>query len=117
MVQKAHRPGIKPNFLMKRRVGLTKIDDVKAAAIVSAIDSVTGIDKVSFNTDRLRLELIYDASQVDFDHFLNIVKQNGVEVGNDWWSRLKHGWYQFTDENAKANADHKPSCCNKPPRR
>jgi hypothetical protein len=35
---------------------------------------------------------------------------------SNWWTRLKASWYQYTDTNARDNANAPPAaCCNKLP--
>lgn len=117
MTVKTHRPGINEDFLMIRHLRLERLDVGKAESITSAIDNIAGIDTVSIKEDKQILDLSYEASQVNIKHIEDIVRQNGCDIGQDRWSRLKEGWYRFTDENAHSNAAHRASCCNKLPRK
>ncbi|MGR9116073.1 MAG: cation transporter [Gammaproteobacteria bacterium] len=117
MTVKTHRPGINEDFLMIRHLRLEGLDSRKTESITSVIDNIAGIDTVSIKEEKQILDLSYDASQVNIKQIEEIIKQNGCDIAQDWWSRLKEDWYRFTDENAQSNATHRPSCCNKPPRK
>ena len=101
---------------MCRHLRLERLESGKAELIESTIDKIVGIDSVSINEDQHKLDVSYDASQVNINQIESIINQYGNGIGSDWWTKFKKSWYQFTDSNTMSNARHKPGCCNKPPR-
>lgn len=88
-----------------------------AAAVVGTIGELPGVHSVTTDLDRRQVVVDYDASQSSYQEIEQTLKDAGIPPANSWWDRIKGGWYQYTDENARDNAKAPPpSCCNKPPR-
>lgn len=111
-----HRLGVSEVNLVVRHLKLdTKsVDSIQDA--LSEIDKLYGLDAVSFDEKSQVLNLAYDASRLCLDGIEDVLAKYGIEVGHDWWTHFKEGYYKFVDENVKDNAGHEPwSCHSNPP--
>lgn len=108
-----HRPGVREANLVIRHLKLTGLNDSNKAQLTAKIDETFGVDMVSIEADILNVA--YDATHCDIDGIEAIIKQHDADISHDWWTNIKHGYYQFVDENVKDNAKHDPLCCNRPP--
>jgi hypothetical protein len=67
--------------------------------------------------ERQRLDVRYNASQLNYQLIAETLEKTGFPVWDNWWSRLKDNWYRFSGDNARDNAKAPPpACCNKPPK-
>ncbi|MCB1750952.1 MAG: heavy-metal-associated domain-containing protein [Gammaproteobacteria bacterium] len=86
-------------------------------AIERAVNALSGVRSVTVNLDKHLLVVCYDASKSDYQLIVESLKNTGFPPSDDWRSRVRGSWYQFSDTNARDNAKAPPSaCCNKPPR-
>lgn len=91
--------------------------EADALVIVRALDELSGVKKVSTDTHKRCVSVQYDASAVDYNSIVILLESAGFPALSGWWSRLKGNWYQFTDSNARENANlPTPPCCNKSPK-
>ena len=107
-------------WTVKRNIYLSQLKDSHSGLIIQQeLAKLEGVKKVDIdsNVGKLKVVITYDASQINYCNFIDILIKKDVHPVNNWWNRLKSSWYQFTDENAKENANAPPApCCNKPPR-
>ena len=62
------------------------------------------------------LEVSYDAAQIQWKGIEQVITNNQFELKSDLLSKWKRSWYQYSDVNVRDNFNHKPHCCNKPPK-
>ncbi len=76
-----------------------------------------GVRRVAIDPKRGEVQVRYDATACDYQTLFSAIRSQGIEPAGGAWSRFKARWYQFSDTNARDNAN-APSapCCNKPPR-
>jgi hypothetical protein len=110
-----NRPGVHEACLVKRHLKLQHLDHGLARAITEEIALHSGVDTVELDSDSRRLDVTYDASQLQFPELTDILLRHGVEPERGWWARFRASWYRFTDQNIRDNARHEPHCCNKAP--
>ncbi len=111
-----HRVGVSEANLVVRHLKLVGITDDNIDAIIAGIDGTFGIDAVSFEEAKSTLHIGYDATHCNLDGIEKIIRDNGADVSDDFWTKMKEGYYQFVDENIRENAKHKPwSCHHVPP--
>ena len=92
--------------------------DADATLLARAMEAQDGVKRVTADIARQRLEILYDASMVDYQTVITLLEQQGFPPVKNWWSRLIGNWYQFTDSNARENANlPPPACCNKAPKK
>ncbi len=103
---------------VRRRIKVPALSQAAdAAAVVGAIGELPGVHNVTTDLDKRRIIVDYDASRLSYREITQTLKTAGLSPSNGWWDRIKGGWHQYTDENARENAKNPPSaCCNKPPR-
>ena len=111
-MQDEHRLGVSTVNLVKRHLKLKPSHSEKRQAAVAEIDQLYGLDSVSFNESKQRLDLAYDASRLCIDCVEDILAKHAVEVSHDWWTRFKEDHYRFVDQNVKDNARHEPWSCH-----
>ena len=115
MSNKEHRLGVSEINLVTRHLKLEPNDEVSIRAAVADIDQLYGLDSVTFDEKKWRLDLAYDASRVCLDCVEDILKKHAVEISHDWWTRFKEEHYRFVDQNVKDNANHEPWSCHQSP--
>lgn len=97
-----------------RIAGLQEAAD--ATEMTRILEALNGVKKVKPEVEKARVIICYDASRIDYKTISAALQGKGFAPAAGWWSRLKGGWYQFNDSNARENARlPPPACCNKPP--
>jgi hypothetical protein len=85
--------------------------------IYNTLKGYKGIHKVTAKSGSANICLAYDASVIDYQSIVKTLKLAGVNKAQTLWEKIKDNWYQYTDTNARENANlPPPSCCNKPPK-
>lgn len=93
------------------------IHEDDAGMLIGLLEQLDGVKQVVPDITHRRLKVRYDASKANYHQLAMILEAQGFPPSRSWWSRLKGNWYQFTDSNARENANlPPPSCCNKPPK-
>jgi len=115
MNESEHRVGVEEINLVVRNLKLCDVNNDNKRPMLDEIDSVLGVDAVSFYQEKNTLHLAYDATHVNLDCIEVIIKKHVIKLHNNWWSRIKNGYYRFVDQNVKENAQHKPLSCHKAP--
>jgi hypothetical protein len=110
-----HKPGVKEGFLVKHKLKLKHLTEDSSEKIQSEIDGMISVDGVWTDLKKQTIKLAYDASHHNIGEMINIIEKHGAEISKDWWTRLKLGWAEDTDNNVKENANHEPHCCSKMP--
>ncbi len=88
-----------------------------AMQLTQALETSTGVHRAQAQVDKQRIVVRYDATQTDYRSIVCILEETGYPPTKNWWARMLASWYQFTDTNARDNANAPPpACCNKPPR-
>jgi copper chaperone CopZ len=86
-----------------------------AMAIERGLGDVPGILKVVADVAKRQVSVLYDATDSDYRSLVTALEETGFPPLDNRWSRLKAGWYQYSDTNARESAQVRPSaCCNKP---
>ncbi len=87
------------------------------ASAIEAVEQLEGVHSVKVDAKKRRLVVTYDASRIDYYSITVTLGGVGFPPQDSWWSNLWARIYQFTDSNARDNANTPaPPCCNKPPR-
>ena len=110
-----HRVGVRESNLVVRNLRLSNVTDENIDALIAAIDQMFGLDEVSFNRKQQTIHLAYDAVNLNLDGIENVIRKQGVDIHNDWWTHTKEGYYKYCDQNVKDNFEHKPWSCHKTP--
>lgn len=88
-----------------------------AVAVEAILGDMPGIRKTSSNLATHSLSVRYDASQLNYHAITDALKNAGFPPLDTWWTRIKGGFYQYADTNARDNAKAPaPACCNKSPK-
>lgn len=75
-----------------------------------------GVHQVAVDGAGRRVDIGYLVTSTDYQALERLLDEAGCPPATGWWSRLRSGWYQNLDLNARDNAKQPPSaCCNKPP--
>lgn len=94
------------------------VHEADSASLVSRMEAMDGVKKVTTDVRHHKVVVTYDASSVDFYSLARQLEDLGFPPAKGWWSRLKGNWYQFTDSNSRENASlPPPACCNKAPKK
>ena len=103
---------------VRRRIKVPAlVHGADAMAVERVLGSLPGIRKAAADAARHQVVVLYDITGVDFETIASSLEEEGFPPLDNWWSRRKMSWYQFTDSNGRENAKAPPSaCCNKPPK-
>ena len=103
---------------VKRRIKVPALGHAAdAMAVERFLGPLPGIRKVAADATRQQVIVLYDITGVDFQSIVTSLENVGFPPLDNWWSRRKMSWYQFTDSNGRENAKAAPAaCCNKPPK-
>ena len=92
-------------------------DAADGRKVESVVSEIPGVCKVAADPDEHRLIVRYDASLVAYQEILEALEGAGFSTLNDWWSRVKRRYFQYSDTGARENAKTPPpACCNRPPK-
>ncbi len=76
---------------------------------------LVGVQMVETNLDSKCIRVTYDQTRTHFYEILSCLRDIGFEANQSWWWRKKATWFQYLDNNAKANANApEPICCSDP---
>ncbi|MFG6159558.1 hypothetical protein FIU83_10750 [Halomonas sp. THAF5a] len=112
MTHKEHRLGVSEVNLVTRHLKLDSNDLDAVRAAVADIDELYGLDSVSYDDKKRKLNLAYDASRLCLDCVEDILEKYAIEICRDWWNRFKEEHYRFVDQNVKDNAKQEPWSCH-----
>ena len=103
---------------VRRRIKIPAlVHAADAMAVERAVGALSGVRKVATDVDKHQVDVRYDASQSAYQAIVEVLENAGFPPLDNWWSRVKGNWFQYTDTNAMDNAKAPPpACCNKPPR-
>lgn len=103
---------------VKRKMKIPGLLHATNAEVVEhSLSQLSGVQKVISDVEKHQVTIRYDASRIDYAGIEKLLKDAGFPPLNNSWSRFKKNLYQFTDTNARnnANAPTRP-CCNRPPK-
>lgn len=113
MKHKEHRLGVTEINLVKRHLALLEpINTELLSAAIGEIDKLFGIDEVSFDENKTRLDFSYDASRLCIQCVEDILARYDIQPKQDWWTRFKVDHYRFVDQNIKDNLHREPWSCH-----
>lgn len=115
MSETDRKPGVRDEYLVRRRLKLGDLERVDVAALLNDIDQLPGPDHASLREDKRVLSVAYDASRTSIEQVEEVLLNHRCELSHGWWNRFKEGWYRLTDANIKANSKHEPLSCHKTP--
>ena len=115
MPTQEHRLGVSEANLVIRHLKLEPCEANTMRAALVEIDQLFGLDGVSFDERSHMLNAAYDATRISIDCVLEVLSKYGIEVGHDWWTHLKEGYYRAVDGNVQDKANREPLSCHPPP--
>ena len=115
MKETEHRLGVSEISLVVRHLKLDIRSESNMHDAVEEIDKLYGLDAVSYDETSQVLNLAYDASRLCLGAIENVLAKYSVEIGHDWLTHFKEGYYKFIDENIHDNATHEPRSCHQSP--
>ncbi|WP_163560316.1 cation transporter [Halomonas sp. NO4] len=112
MSHRDHRLGVSEASLVTRMLKVKPDAAGRISAAVTEIDSLFGIDSVSYDPEHRKLTLAYDAKRLCIDDIEEVLTRHGVDISAGRWNRIKEDYYRFVDQNVKENAKQKPWSCH-----
>ncbi|WP_136066554.1 cation transporter [Modicisalibacter radicis] len=112
MPDKERRLGVSEVNLVTRKLKLKPCSEEALQAAIGEIDGLFGLERVTFEPDKRRLDLAYDASRLCIEHVEAILTRYAIAISNGWWTRVKESHYRFVDQNIKDNASKEPWSCH-----
>lgn len=103
------------SFDVSRTIPLAPVDTGRLQEAMTRLRAIEPVIDVQVD-QRGRLHVLYDASSISMQDIEAILEKSGIVRAENFWWKLKSGWYRFVDENAKSNASSgEGACCNRPP--
>lgn len=112
MKQREHRLGVSESTLVKRHLKIESSGPEGIQEALAEIDQLYGMDSVSFDQERSRLDLAYNAVRLSIDDIAAILERHGIDIAPGWWNHFKEEHYRFVDQNVKDNAQKEPWSCH-----
>ncbi|MFK5987186.1 MAG: hypothetical protein QM479_17400 [Pseudomonadota bacterium] len=110
---------ISDTWKVRRNIQISQFKDSHQRSLIQQeLAKQVGVKKVDIDshTDKSKIWITYDASQINYCDIIDVLIKRDIFPVNNWWNRFKASWYQFTDNNARDNANAPPApCCNKSP--
>jgi copper chaperone CopZ len=105
-------------WVVRRRIKIPVLQNTAdTEEVESTVGELPGVRNVTLDLNKHQVIVHYDASQSSYREIVQTMQDAGFPPSDSWWNRIKGGWYQYTDENARDNAKAPtPACCNKPPK-
>lgn len=81
--------------------------------IERGLGELSGVQEVHADHRRGIVDIIYDLEQLTLDEVERRVENLGYRPDGGFWSKVKRGWFHFTEDNERGNLKAKPSpCCS-----
>ncbi|WP_417567570.1 hypothetical protein [Marinobacter sp.] len=109
--QKATNQG---QFLLRRKLTVEGLGENQWDDFIQELNHHPCVDFAERKPGN-RLHITYDGTHWYIDELVALIKAHGGRLKAGWWAGRKLAWYQFTDDNVRANAKHEPFCCSKIP--
>ncbi|GGY71160.1 hypothetical protein [Marinobacter zhanjiangensis] len=111
---KAHKLINQDQFLLRRKLIVEGLDESQWDDFIHELNHHPCVDFAERKPND-QLQVTYDGTHWSMDELLAMIEVHGGRLEAGWWTRRKLAWYQFTDDNVRANAKHEPFCCSKIP--
>ncbi|WP_420389514.1 hypothetical protein [Marinobacter sp.] len=111
---KANKPTNQAQFLLRRKLTVEGLGESEWDDFIYELNHHPCVDLAERKSNNL-LRVTFDGTHWSTDELLESIKAHGGRLKAGWWARRKLAWYQFTDDNVRANAKHDPFCCSKIP--
>ncbi|MFB9144938.1 hypothetical protein ACFFU2_00080 [Halomonas alkalicola] len=92
MSDKDRRLGVSEINLVTRHLKLVPCDEAAIQAAIADIDQLYGLESVSYDSRKSRLDLAYDATRICLDCVEDILRKHAVEEASRDWEVVKRGW-------------------------
>ena len=93
------------------------VHQADAMAVEGKIGSLLGVHSVAADIGKRQLIVCYDITGSDYQSIVELLADTGFPPLDNWLSRRKKSWYEYTEATARENAKAPPpACCNKPPK-
>ncbi len=112
MSKNEHRLGVSEVNLVTRKLKLEPCDQDELRVAMDEIDGLYGLERVTYDTEKHKLSMAYDATRLCIDHIEAILAWHAIEISHGWWTRFKEDHYRFVDQNIKDNASKEPWSCH-----
>lgn len=87
-------------------------ENLPAAGVV--LREIKGVDKVEQIAPQ-RLRITYDVNRIGWATLRTRLQSIGAYAQTGWFARWRDSWREFIEQNMRANLQHRPACCSKPP--
>lgn len=88
---------------------------VEPQPLTNRLQALEGVKWLELNDTVLTVA--YDFTRLDYDGLCSELRELGAAIDESGLHGMRAAWYRFTDANARDNAQLKPTCCSKPPKK
>lgn len=111
---KAHKATNQAQFLLRRKLTVEGLSENQWEDIIQELNHHPCVDFAE-GKPRGKLIVTFDGTHWSTDELVGLIAAHGGRLKGGWWQSRRLAWYQFTDDNVRANAKHEPFCCSKIP--
>lgn len=111
---KAHKTTNQEQFLLRRKLTVEGLTEVQWEDFIQELNHHPCVDFAE-GKPKGQLVVTFDGTHWSTDELVGLIEAHGGRLKGGWWQRRRLAWYQFMDDNVRANAKHEPFCCSKIP--
>lgn len=102
---KIYRKDVNPDRLVTRHLRLATPAHPPLRDLLARLRALPGVQDVTWHADDCSVNLLYDAGVEDLDAVRGVVEETGLEIVEDWRSRLSEVLWRFEDSLVRASAE------------
>lgn len=98
-------------IIKTRKIKLShSVDDL----IEKAKQALNGVKEFNYDQNRGILTVNYDLELVMLKTIEDVLQQQGIQLDNGFFRKMKRGWHHYTEQNELDNLHVNPTCCSDP---
>ncbi|NOZ61028.1 MAG: cation transporter [Calditrichaeota bacterium] len=98
-----------------RKIRLAHANASVSEQIEKTLSNLDGVQNFNFDPQQQILTVTYDLEKIMFKTIESLLQSAGIRLDNNWFSKMKRNWHNFTEQNELDNLHVNPTCCSDPP--
>jgi len=78
------------------------------------LNELNGVKEFNYDQNRGILTVRYDLESVLLKKIEEVISEHRIQLDNGFFSKMKRGWYYYTEQNELDNLHVHSSCCSDP---
>lgn len=105
---KTYRMDVDPDRLVTRHFRLESPHEAALEATLPDVLALAGVQDVTWDAKEQTLSVLYDAGVENVDAVRGTLRRHGLDIHEDWHSRLSETLWRFEDSLMRASRDRGP---------